>query len=298
MTTVGILHPGSMGAAVAHQLVARGMRVLWCSAGRSAATIARADKAGLEAVPDLTALVSQSAVIISLCPPAAAESVARDVAMSAWAGLIYVEANAITPDRVKRIEQVLAPATVVDAAVIGSPPADGVRTALYICGQPAAVGTVAGFFEATDVDVRALGTESGKASALKMAYTTFQKTSRVLAAIAYATAEANGLAGELLKLAAKRPGSYLNETEYIPTTAALAWRWGPELAEAADYARANGFPGEIMQAAAAALSRWDHIHDAELSLAEVLARLNEHGSTNTAQRHGSKRNLSEGQHHD
>ncbi len=273
MTTIGILHPGSMGAAVAHQLTGRGMRVLWSSAGRSKATITRANEAGLEPVADLATLVSRSGIIISLCPPAAAESVAQEVARIAFEDLIYVEANAVTPQRVRKIEQIIHPATIIDAAVIGSPPGNGIRATLYMSGRSQVVDKIAGLFDATDVNVSVLGTEVGKASALKMAYTTFQKTSRVLAAIAYATAEADGLADELLKLAANRPGSYLNDTDYIPTTAALAWRWGPELAEAADYAQTNGLPGGIMQAAAEALSRWNDVHDAKLGVNEVLIRL-------------------------
>lgn len=273
MTTVGILHPGSMGAAVAHQLVKRGMRVLWTPAGRSQATVARAREAGLEAVADLADLVAQSSVVISLCPPAAAESVAREVAQYARDSLVYVEANAVTPRRVERIERLVSPATVIDAAVIGSPPDDDTHPALYVSGPRGAVDEVAGFFDASSVHVTVLGPEIGKASSLKMAYTMYQKTSRVLAAISYATAQADGLGDEILKLAAHRPGSYLSETGYIPTTAALAWRWGPELAEAAEYAETTGFPGEIMQAAAQALSRWDDIHDTRLSLTEVLTRL-------------------------
>ena len=40
--TIAVLHPGEMGAGVAAQLVSAGHRVLWCSAGRSAATRKRA----------------------------------------------------------------------------------------------------------------------------------------------------------------------------------------------------------------------------------------------------------------
>ena len=36
MMTIGILHPGRMGAAVAAEAVKAGARVLWCPEGRSA----------------------------------------------------------------------------------------------------------------------------------------------------------------------------------------------------------------------------------------------------------------------
>jgi len=47
MTTIGLLHPGSMGAPVAACAVSTGHRVLWCPAGRSPATAARAQQCGV-----------------------------------------------------------------------------------------------------------------------------------------------------------------------------------------------------------------------------------------------------------
>ena len=38
MTTIAILHPGEMGAAIAASLATRGLRTVWASAGRSADT--------------------------------------------------------------------------------------------------------------------------------------------------------------------------------------------------------------------------------------------------------------------
>ena len=45
--TIGILHPGEMGAAVGQSLVTGGHEVFWLPAGRSEATAARARAAGL-----------------------------------------------------------------------------------------------------------------------------------------------------------------------------------------------------------------------------------------------------------
>ena len=48
--TIGLLHPGDMGAAVGQCLAGAGHRVLWAPEGRSAATsAARAEAAGLTA---------------------------------------------------------------------------------------------------------------------------------------------------------------------------------------------------------------------------------------------------------
>src|SRR2546422_76472 len=81
--------------------------------------------AGLTEVSSLGELVSRGGILLSICPPAAAESVAGEVAAHGFEGGVYVEANAVTPERVGRIAAALPKATVVDGSVIGSPPRGG-----------------------------------------------------------------------------------------------------------------------------------------------------------------------------
>ncbi|MFG3304691.1 NAD(P)-dependent oxidoreductase [Streptomyces wuyuanensis] len=279
-TTVGILHPGSMGAAVASQLRRAGTQVVWDATGRSPATVRRAREAGLTAACGMAELLALSDVVISLCPPAAAEDVALQVAEHSPAGKIYVEANAVSPERVRRIADALPQAVVIDAAVIGSPPVGGKQPRLYVSGAGEALDHMDRLFATTDVRVRPLGGEIGRASALKLAYTSYQKASRVLAAVAYGVAEANGVAEELLDIAERRSGSYLAEPGYIPKTAARAWRWAPEMEEAAELVAEAGLPDDLMRAAAAVLSRWEGARDADLSIEEALGRLRD-GSAGT-----------------
>ena len=93
--TVGLLHPGDMGAAVGQCLAGAGHRVLWAPEGRSPASAVRAEAAGLTAADGgLAGLVWQSDVIVSVCPPHAALDIARQVA---GFGGVYVDANAISP---------------------------------------------------------------------------------------------------------------------------------------------------------------------------------------------------------
>ncbi|MFG2751461.1 DUF1932 domain-containing protein [Streptomyces xanthophaeus] len=270
--TVGLLHPGSMGAAFGAQLRAQGITVLWCPDGRSEATRGRAEQAGLEPVP-FAGLLDRSDFVLSLCPPAAAEELAARVAANGCADRTYVEANAISPDRVKRIAALLPDAETVDAAVVGSPPVGGKKPTLYLSGAPAHTRGVEQLFAGTDVRTHILGTGTGAASALKLAYSSYQKASRVLAALSYGAAQAHGVGDELLAIAAKRTGSYLTETDYIPKTAARAWRWGPELTDAAELLSHAGLPDELMLAAAAALGRWDAARDRTLTVEEALALL-------------------------
>ncbi|GAA2264523.1 NAD(P)-dependent oxidoreductase [Streptomyces amakusaensis] len=272
--TVGILHPGSMGAAVAACAAANASTVLWCAAGRSAASVARSEKFGLTSAPTVSELLERSDIVISLCPPAAAEDLARDVAGLGFAG-VYVEANAINPVRTQRIAELLGPAaTVVDGGVVGSPPVGGKSPALYLSGLIVGTERIEALFAGTDVRTAVLGTEVGKASALKLAYASFQKTSRVLVALAVGMAREHGVDQELIEIASKRTDSYLAEPEYVAKTAARAWRWGPELEEAADALAAAGLPPEMLSAAASTLARWHDVKDdGELTLTDALDRL-------------------------
>ena len=104
MNTVTVLHPGSMGAAVAAQAVGA-RRVLWVSVGRSSATAQRAHDAGLTACASLEEALGASDAVLSICPPHAAEDVATEVARHAFEGL-YVDANAISPQRMDRTRRV------------------------------------------------------------------------------------------------------------------------------------------------------------------------------------------------
>ena len=78
-TTIGLLHPGEMGAAVGAALRTRGEAVVWASDGRSSATVERAAQADLTDVGDVEALCRQCDVIVSVCPPHAAVDVAGSV---------------------------------------------------------------------------------------------------------------------------------------------------------------------------------------------------------------------------
>ncbi|MFJ5260933.1 DUF1932 domain-containing protein [Streptomyces sp. NPDC088387] len=272
--TVGLLHPGSMGAAFGRQIRSRGHVVLWCPDGRSDTTRRRAERAGLE--PDsLRGLVSRSDVLLSLCPPAAAEETAARVAefVSTDTHALYIEANAVSPTRVQRIADQLTPMHVIDAAVVGSPPEGGKSPTLYVSGAAAGTDVTTKLFAGTDVTIRVLGEDLGKASALKLAYSSYQKVSRVLAAVAYGAADAHGVASELLEIAAKRNRSYLVETDYIPKAAARAWRWGPELEDAATLLAEAGLPDSLLHAAATTLARWNENRDEPMNIADALEAL-------------------------
>ena len=276
-TTVGVLHPGAMGAAIAAQARRKGARVLWCPIGRSQATLHRADRSGLEQVGDLGELLDRAEVVFAICPPTAAVQVATQVAQLRYRGL-YVEANATSPQRCIRIAQRLmnGGTEVLDAAIFGTPPESqsGAKTALYLAGRHADIETVVSLFDGTAVEPVRLDGGIGSASALKMAHSSYQKTTAVLAAVALAYAARYGVTRPLIAEARLSPQSPLAEPGQLPEVAAQAWRWTPELHEVADALEAEELPRDLALAAAAILFRWhDDKDDASLPLKTVLSRL-------------------------
>ncbi|MFP8887717.1 NAD(P)-dependent oxidoreductase [Streptomyces mangrovi] len=275
MTTMTLLHPGAMGAAVGEQAVHGGARVLWVPDGRSHATRLRAEKAGMEACGSLADALAVSDLAVSLCPPHAAEEVARQVAGLPYAG-VFVDANAISPHRMERIAVLFSErgAAVVDGAVFGPPPTGGRRASLCLSGDRRGVRALADAFEGTDLQVRALERPIGSASALKMAFAGFQKAARTIAAVSHALAEAHGVAAELVEQAQTMPADILTDADYLPSVAARAWRWAPEMHEVAETLRQAGLPDDIAQATASVMLRWEGDKDRfDMPLPEVFAHL-------------------------
>ncbi|MFD5890163.1 DUF1932 domain-containing protein [Streptomyces sp. NPDC060334] len=256
MTTITLLHPGAMGAPFASWAVANGHTVLWVSEGRSPATRDRADKAGLTERPDLAGALGESEVVLSVCPPHAAEDVARSVAEHGYTGL-YVEANAINPARLDAIGSLLGPSAVLDGAIIGPPPADGKEARLYLAGAEEHQELARDIFEGTAVKVRDAGPRVGAASALKMAFGGYRKAARMLAAVAHALADDHGVGDLLAEEARTMPAAILADRGYIPSVAARAWRWAPEMREVAETLEAAHLPAHLAHAAAETMRLWD-----------------------------------------
>jgi 3-hydroxyisobutyrate dehydrogenase-like beta-hydroxyacid dehydrogenase len=272
---IGLLHPGRMGAAVGHRLTDAGHQVIWCAAGRSPATAARAEEAGLDRVADLTELTAASDVIISLCPPAAAERLAASVAETGFGGT-FVEANAVSPARVRNIAGLFTAARVVDGCVIGPPPSDGATARLYLSGPGPEAARVAGLFAGSAVEAIVVDGGIGQASALKMAYGSYNKAASALAAVSHALAGTYGVGDHLLAEARRGAADHLSAPERLSGVAARAWRWAPEMEEAAATMAEANLPGELPLAAAAVFRRWDDDRDDfTIALPDVLDHLHE-----------------------
>jgi 3-hydroxyisobutyrate dehydrogenase-like beta-hydroxyacid dehydrogenase len=244
--TIGLLHPGEMGAAVGQCLTAAGHRVLWVSEGRSAATRERAAEVGLEGC-GWAVMAARSDVIVSICPPGAALEVARTVAGTGFGGL-YLDANAVSPATAGEVAGIVKPASFVDGGIIGTPPVTPGFIRLYLSGDRAP--EVRALFGGTAVDAR-LVPPPGSASAVKMAYASWTKGSAALLLTARALARAEGVEPVLLEeWGISQPGLERRSEAAAGSAAAKGWRWVAEMEQIAATMAAAGLPEGFHQAAA------------------------------------------------
>jgi hypothetical protein len=132
---------------------------------------------------------------------------------------------------------------------------------LYLSGENRDVGAIQALFDGTLGVARDAGTSLGAASGLKMAFSSFQKAARPLAAVAHALARHHGVDQFLADEAATMPSDILPDTAYLPSVAARAWRWAPEMHEISDALDQAGLPAEQAHAAAAVLAHWNEQKD-------------------------------------
>jgi hypothetical protein len=206
MRGLAVLHPGAMGAAVAACLVGRGHQVGWLRTGRSDATVRRAAESGLTPFDDLAELLAHVDIVFSICPPHGALDVAREVA--GFGGLM-VDANAGT-------------------------------TRLYLAGDD---GEVANLFAGSALDVVSLAGAAPAASALKMTYAAWTKTTAALLVSIRDTAAAHGVDADLAaEWAISQPHLEDALRRAREQTQEKGWRWAYELAEVGRTFAAVGQP--------------------------------------------------------
>jgi 3-hydroxyisobutyrate dehydrogenase-like beta-hydroxyacid dehydrogenase len=254
IATVGLLHPGAMGAAVGALLTRGGHTVLWASEGRSAASAERAQRAGLQDAVTVAALAARSDLVVSICPPHGALDTAR--AVGPFTGL-YLDANAVSPATAEEIGSVVqaAGARYVDGGIIGPPPAEGDAGArLYLSGADAAA--VAEVFAGSGLRTPVLDGEATAASALKMAYAGWTKGSAALLLTMRAAARAYGVDDALV-------AEWEQSIPALPERWAQAarqadekgWRWVAEMREIAATLAAADLPAGFHEAAAEVFER-------------------------------------------
>jgi 3-hydroxyisobutyrate dehydrogenase-like beta-hydroxyacid dehydrogenase len=246
VSSVGFLHPGQMGVTLAANL-ADGVEKLWAGEGRSPATAARADEAGLTDANTLDELCRRADVVISICPPAAAVDLADQVAASGFDGL-YVDANAVSP--ATSVEVAKRFGRFVDGGVIGPPALKPGTTRMYLAGAEAA--SLVELWSGSTLDVRELPEASaGAASALKMAYAGWTKGSAALLLAINALARSAGVSDALMdEWELSQPDLGARSAAMAKGVAPKGWRFEGEMHEIADTFASAGLPDNFHRGAA------------------------------------------------
>jgi 3-hydroxyisobutyrate dehydrogenase-like beta-hydroxyacid dehydrogenase len=245
--TVGLLHPGEMGAAVGAVLRRSGVPVRWASEGRSDETRDRAEAAGLEDAVSAGELAAAD-VVLSICPPHAALETARS--LGSFKGL-YVDANAIAPTTTRKVAEVVLAAggRFVDGGIVGSPPHEAGSTRLYLSGADAA--EAAELFAGSILEARVVSDEVGDASAVKMAYAAWTKGTAAMLLAIRELAFREGVEKALLaEWDLSQPELRDRFAQAARSAEAKGWRWVGEMEEIADAFEAVGLPGGFHRAAA------------------------------------------------
>ena len=275
MENIGILHPGEMGISIAVNARSENQTIYWASEGRSEKTRSRAQRYALNDLKTLAELCRTCSIILSVCPPHAAEDVANQVVAHPFQGL-YVDLNAISPQRAVGIGKMMMERGIefVDGGIIGGPAWDAGETWLYLSGSQAP--RVAACFTGNLLQTEIIGTEIGKASALKMCYAAYSKGTTALLCAILAAAEDLGVYAHLLEQW-RRENSELVEIapRRIKSVTSKAWRFAGEMEEIAATFSKSGLPDGFHKAAAEVYSRMADFRDCstEPQLVEILNSL-------------------------
>ena len=275
MSKIGILHPGEMGISIAASAIYNDHQVYWTSQGRSNKTRARAEKYMLTEVESLSQLCQTCEIILSICPPHEAENVAQSVIATRFRGL-YLDANALAPQRSIKIRKIMENRGIrfVDGGIIGGPAWTPKETRLYLSGEHAQ--EIASCFEAGPLEIKVIGTEIGKASALKMCYAAYSKGTTALLAAVLATSESLGVRAHLYEQWNMDTAGFSDQvSQRVRNVTRKAWRFEGEMKEIARTFQEAGLTNEFHEAAADIYHRMMGFKDATdtPSLDEVIQSL-------------------------
>ncbi len=248
---IAVIAAGDMGSGVGARLAERGCRVLTSLAGRSPASRARAEAAGMSDASDTH--LAAADMILSIVPPGDALALAERLAPAikvAASRPLYVDCNAVSPQTVRAIAAVAeaAGASFVDAGIIGMAPRAGYTPAIYASGPDA---TRFAALNAHGMDIRVMDGPVGQASALKMCYAGLTKGLHAVGvAVIRGAMEAGVDEAFLAELAQSQPQLLDYFTRRTPGVFGKAYRWVAEMQEIGDFL---GDEGEAIYDGAAAL---------------------------------------------
>ena len=210
--TIAVVGTGNMGHAVGRALRTHGHRVVTALAGRSDHSRELAELAGIEDAGDLTAVMRESDLVLSILPPAAAADFAN-----AAAGAPFV-----------------------DVGIIGGAPSETSVPRFYASGPDAQRVSV---LDGKGIQVMSMGGEIGEASAIKMCYAALTKGTWALHTAVLIAAERLGVTTPLIAAFEHSQQSTLEQMRArVPWIATDAGRWIGEMEEIAATFAGAGAP--------------------------------------------------------
>lgn len=248
---VAIVAQGAMGAGLAQVLTDHGVRVLTTLTGRSVASRERAVAAGMQPVE--LAQLADADFLLSVLPPGCALEFAGEVA-GLLAGAprkpVFVDCNAVSPQTVQSIEQVIAGAGIAfaDVGIIGLPPSFGSPGPhLYAAGTAAAALDTLKIY---GLDIRRLDGPAGTASALKMAYAGITKGLLAVGTAMILGASRAGVADALYREMTESQFLLLQAlSKRTPDMLPKTYRWVEEMQQIADFVSAEPGASELYRGA-------------------------------------------------
>jgi 3-hydroxyisobutyrate dehydrogenase-like beta-hydroxyacid dehydrogenase len=252
MKTIGILGSGDMGSGVAAAFVAAGFCVVSDLSERSAHSRMLAERAGTIDRGSLAAVLAEAELVLSIVPPAQAQSVATAVGDHGPLKGIYADCNAVAPAKALALLEALRSGgtKVLDVGIIGSPPARaGQRgTRFYVAGADRSLLLE---LDVPGISFLDMGPDIGRASAIKMMYASLNKGVDALLTTVALSAMQLGVRAELFsELDASQPQLVARMRRSIPFLAAAAQRYVPEMREIAATYSAAGTTADFHEGAA------------------------------------------------
>lgn len=249
-------------------------KVVWAGDGRSESSHRRANRAGIIDCGSLEKMIAESTVILSVCPPHTAESVAQSVMRYSFSGL-FVDCNAIAPQKCRQIESLIGPDHFVDGGIIGGPAwSHEAGTCLYLSGEHSA--RISELFTDSPLQTKIISDEIGAASAMKMVFAAYTKGSTALLTAILGVAEREGVR-EVLE---NQWGPIFTAQTHqrLVSNSSKAWRFAGEMQEIAATFDNAGLPGGFHSAAAEVFEHLKSFKDAPAT--DITDYLNELNNSN------------------
>ena len=276
--TIGILHAGDLGSAVAKLLRKSNLRVVTTCKGRSQRTCEQAKSSGMVTLASIDDVISQSDIVLSLVLPESAFSIARkyaDLARLRPTGSVFVDANSIDLEQVAQIERLITEKGIpfLDAAIHGSAQRLEEVNLLYLSG-PNSEG-VAEVFEGV-MKVTNLGGRVGDASRMKLIISAMSKTLAAMFLEIGALAEKSAMLEPFLETCHQfYPGIMSAIERTLPTYPRHASRRADQLRDIENFSLSCGLSSGIIKAAGERIEDvasvdWTEIDEATLDIQSII----------------------------